>query len=282
LDAISEERRIAGSAYVCPELKPFLSVVVPAFNEEHRLPATLAAIGAYLSAQPYTSELIVVDDGSTDATLDAALAMRPCVGYRVISQQHKGKAAAVRSGVLAAEGQRILFTDADLSTPIAAAAELLERIENGAAIAIGSREGASARRIDEPLYRHIMGRAFNWIVRVLAVRGIDDTQCGFKMFRRDAAGLIFPALRLHQSASRLVGPRVSAFDVEILFLAQRLALPIAEVPVTWTHAQGSKVRPGVDALRMLADVLAVRLNALSGKYNDLEAGNTNLSDARER
>jgi glycosyltransferase involved in cell wall biosynthesis len=265
---------------VSSELAPFLSVVVPAFNEQHRLPSSIAAIGAYLADQSYTSELIVVDDGSTDATIETALSLRPCGSYRVISQSHKGKAAAVRSGVMAARGRRILFTDADLSTPITAAAELLAEIEAGAAVAIGSREGTRARRIDEPAYRHVMGRAFNWIVQALAVKGINDTQCGFKMFSREAANLIFPALRLHQSPSRLTGPRVTAFDVEILFLARRYGLPIAEVPVIWTHVQGSKVRPGLDALRMFADVVTVRLNAIAGKYNQLEAANIEQPGSR--
>lgn len=275
-------RRIAGSANVCQKEMPYLSVIVPAYNEAQRLPATLATIGAYLSAQPYRAELIVVDDGSTDATLERALELRPCPGYRVISQPHKGKAAAVRAGVLASCGKRILFTDADLSTPIESTGELLHEIESGAAIAIGSREGAMARRIDEPLYRHFMGRAFNLIVRVVAVRGINDTQCGFKLFTRDAAEVIFPALRLHQSSRPLAGPRVSAFDVEILFLARRLGLKIAEAQVIWTHAHGSKVRPGIDALRMLADVLSVRLNAIAGKYNQLDAARLKSPDVRER
>lgn len=247
---------------------PYLSVVVPAYNEEARLPATLARIGEFLASRPYESELIVVDDGSSDETAARALEKRPFTGaYRVISQPHRGKAAAVRLGVMEARGRNILFTDADLSTPIEAVDDLLAEIERGADVAIGSREGASARRIGEPFYRHLMGRAFNRIVQFVAVPGIDDTQCGFKLFTCRAARVIFPALRLHQSNHRLRGPKVSAFDVEILFLARRYGFEIAEVPVVWKHVPGSKVRPALDSFRMLLDVFRVRLNALLGKYN---------------
>jgi len=247
---------------------PYLSVIVPAYNEEARLPTTLATIGAFLESRPYPAELIVIDDGSSDATLSRALERRPYSGaYRVLSQPHQGKAAAVRLGVLQARGQNILFTDADLSTPIEAVDALLAEIERGADIAIGSREGASARRIGEPFYRHLMGRAFNRVVQLVAVPGIDDTQCGFKLFTRRAARVIFPELRLHQSGHRLRGPKVSAFDVEILYLARRHGMKIAEVPVIWKHVPGSKVRPALDSVRMLLDVLQVRVNALLGKYN---------------
>ncbi len=247
---------------------PYLSIILPAYNEESRLPESLDSIGEYLRTVSYSSELIVVDDGSDDRTVEQALSMRPgATRYRVLSQPHKGKAAAVRTGVLAAKGEHILFTDADLSTPIAAVQLLLTEIDRGADIAIGSREGQAARRINEPAYRHVMGRAFNRVVQLLAVPGIDDTQCGFKLFTAHAARQIFPYLRLHQGSDRLIGPKVSAFDVEILFISRQRGLVIAEVPVNWTHVQGSKVRPIVDALRMLLDVFAVRLNAVAGKYN---------------
>lgn len=247
---------------------PFLSVVIPAYNEEHRLPSTIDAVATYLSAQTYLWELIVVDDGSDDRTVDVARRLACDAGpYRILELEHRGKAAAVRAGVLAARGENILFSDADLSTPISAVDELLAMRQVGYDIVIGSREGASARRLGEPVYRHYMGRAFNWVVRAIAVRGVKDTQCGFKLFSRQAADRIFPKLRLHQTDAALTGPRVSAFDVELLYIARRDGFRIAEVPVVWTHVPGSKVRPGIDALRMFIDVLFVRWNALRGKYN---------------
>ncbi len=248
--------------------QPFLSVVVPAYNEQARLPNTLAAIAAFLCAQEYTSEVIVADDGSQDDTVAAARAEADSFQHlSVLELDHRGKAAAVRRGILAATGRNVLFTDADLSTPIEAVQALLDQRANGFDVAIGSREGAIAQRIGEPHYRHIMGRAFNWVVRLAAVRGIKDTQCGFKLVSRQVALDVVPRLRVSQPRSAISGPRVSAFDVELLFLARQRGYRIAEVPVVWTHAHGSKVRPGIDALRMFGDVLAVRWNALRGKYN---------------
>lgn len=247
---------------------PFLSVVVPAYNEADRLPSTIQAIAAYLLDQPYTSEIIVVDDGSDDGTGNVARrALDQRIPGSVLELDHRGKAAAVRTGVLAASGRNVLFTDADLSTPIASVEKLLELRKNGNDVVIGSREGVHARRIREPVYRHLMGRAFNWFVRAIAVRGVRDTQCGFKLFGRAAVEDIFPRLVLHQSDASLRGPRVSAFDVEVLYIAERQGFKVAEAPVVWTHVPGSKVRPGVDAIRMFMDVLQVRWNALRGKYN---------------
>jgi glycosyltransferase involved in cell wall biosynthesis len=168
--------------------------------------------------------------------------------------------------MLAARGQFILFTDADLSTPIEFADALLAALDTGADVAIGSREGAQARRIGEPFYRHLMGRVFNAFVRLIAVPHIDDTQCGFKAFRRGPAREIFRRTRLHVR-KRVRGPMVTAFDVEALYIARRLDYSIAEIPVRWTHVSGSKVNPLVDSVRMLRDVLYVRVYALRGRYN---------------
>jgi len=248
--------------------RPFLSVVVPAYNEELRLPATLETIRQFLADQDYTSEVIVIDDGSEDRTDSVARELESDeFQYRVLRQRHRGKAAAVRAGVELSTGQNILFTDADLSTPIEAVSQLIEMRKSGYDIAIGSREGMQARRINEPQYRHLMGRAFNAVVQLAAIRGIRDTQCGFKLVSREVADQVFPKLLVHQSGLTIRGPRVSAFDVELLFVARKFGYTIAEVPVVWTHATGSKVRPGIDSLRMFIDVLTVRWNALRGKYN---------------
>ncbi len=263
-DAMNIDSRPDG----CTEQRPFLSVVIPAYNEEQRLPATLESIRQFLNSQAYSSEVIVVDDGSDDRT--SAVARDSGSGnphYQVVRQQHLGKAAAVSAGVGISKGRNILFTDADLSTPIEAVKLLLEYRGRGFDIAIGSREGVQARRINEPQYRHLMGRAFNGVVQLAAIRGIRDTQCGFKLVSRDVADQVFPKLLVHQSGRPVRGPRVSAFDVELLFVARKAGYKIAEVPVVWTHAPGSKVRPGVDSMRMFLDVLTVRWNSMRGKYN---------------
>jgi dolichyl-phosphate beta-glucosyltransferase len=208
-----------------------------------------------------------VDDGSSDATLHIAREFASAhPRFRVLALPHRGKASAVRAGVLAARGRIVLFSDADLSTPLPQTAELVAAIRSGADVAIGSREGVGARRIGEPAYRHVMGRVFNAVVRALAVPGINDTQCGFKAFRRPVAQDLFQRARLYTGDQLVSGPRVTGFDVEILYLARKRGYRIIEVPVQWRHVAGSKVRPLRDAARMFIDVTHVRFNALAGRY----------------
>lgn len=248
--------------------RPFLSIVIPAYNEENRLPATLAAVTEYLEARPYSSEIIVADDGSTDCTLNIARAYRPSTDeYRVLNMPHRGKASTVRDAILAASGEIVMFTDADLSTPMPYLDRLLHALADGADVAIGSREGDGSRRVGEPVYRHAMGRVFNAVVRMLAVPGINDTQCGFKAFKAQAAHDVFAVARLHSDDGPISGPRVTGFDVEILYLARKRGYKIVEIPVEWTHVAGSKVAPVRDSVRMFADVVRVRYNALRGRYD---------------
>lgn len=174
--------------------EPFLSIVIPAYNEERRLPATLAAITAFLANEPYPSEVIVVDDGSEDRTAEVAAAI-PSV--KVLHCDHRGKGFAVRAGALAARGAIVLLCDADLAVPIEEWSRLRAAIEAGYPIAIGSREGVGATREGEPWYRHVMGRVFNWIIRLVALRGINDTQCGFKALRREVARDLFQRVRIY-------------------------------------------------------------------------------------
>lgn len=253
-----------------------ISLVFPVYNESGRLAQTFEQVAAWLAAPPRTpAEVILADDGSEDGTLallEEFARQRPG-SVQVLRLPHRGKAATVRDGVLAARGELVLFSDADLSVPLDDAALLIAAIEDGADVAIGSRELPGATREAEPAYRHLMGRAFNQVVQVLLVPGIQDTQCGFKMFRRAAGRGIFESLRCHAVGTRPVrGPMVTAFDVELLFLARQRGLRIDEVPVHWTHGPGSKVRPVLDSLRMLRDVLHVRWAALRGAYRD---GSTN-------
>jgi dolichyl-phosphate beta-glucosyltransferase len=253
---------------VTSDCHPDLSIVVPAYNEATRLPSTLESIAAYIAASQRHIEVIVVNDGSDDDTLCIARRVHSrSDDYRVIDAPHRGKAAAVRTGVLEASGDIILFTDADLSTPIEYADRLIDAINSGADIAIGSREGAGSRRVGEPWYRHVMGRVFNRLVRTLAVPGIDDTQCGFKAFRAEAARDVFSRTRLYSDDALVSGPRVTGFDVEILHLALRQGYRVVETPVYWKHVGGSKVNPARDSVRMFADVVRVRYLAARGRYD---------------
>ena len=236
---------------------PLLSVVIPAFNESARIIGTLDELAQYLGEQEYTSEVLVVDDGSAD---DTAELVRQWAADRpdtfVISIPHAGKGWAVRAGMLAARGSYRLMCDADLAMPVHWVGEFMKRMEAGLDIVIGSREAAGARRFDEPAYRHLMGRVFNGVVRMLAVRGFQDTQCGFKCFRAEVADQLF----------RLQRTRGMGFDVEILFLAVKRGFSIEEMPIDWYHQDISKVRPGVDTIDMLKDTIVIRLRDLTGKY----------------
>jgi dolichyl-phosphate beta-glucosyltransferase len=248
---------------------PSLSLVIPAYNEAARIDATLTEVGRYLAAQPYASEIILVDDGSTDATGDLARSFAASAPRtRVVAIPHGGKAAAVRAGMRAATGDLIGFADADLATPLHHLDDLRQVIAAGCDVAIGSREGHGARRIGEPLYRHVMGRAFNRLVRFLLLPGIQDTQCGFKLFRRAAAQEILRLSRLYAAPrARTTGPRVTAFDVELLVVARRRGYRICTVPVVWTYGEQSKVNPVRDTWYNLLDVLRVRVYAWNGFYD---------------
>ncbi|MBI3741772.1 MAG: glycosyltransferase family 2 protein, partial [Chloroflexi bacterium] len=240
--------------------RPFLSVVIPAYNEARRLPDTLARVVEFLAHQKYPSQVLVVDDGSTDETargVEEFCAANPRVA--LIRNEHRGKGFAVRTGVQHARGEIILLFDADSSTPIEDVEKLLPWFERGYAIVIGSREGAGAKRISEPFYRHVMGRVFNFVVRAVTVRGINDTQCGFKALQSDAAHAIFLRAQLYRAnAGRVHGAMVTAYDVEVLFLGQKLGYRIKEVPVEWRYGSESKVNPLKDSYRNFRDVVLVR------------------------
>lgn len=257
----------ANVALAPDEATPALSLVIPAYNEAARIGATVAQAIAWLAAQPFSSELIVVDDGSDDETASRAEQALQGAAGRVIRIPHGGKAAAVRAGMVAARGRQIAFSDADLATPLDFLTALRVALEQGSDVAIGSREGAGARRIGEPPYRHLMGRVFNGLVRLLLLPGIHDTQCGFKLFRADVARDVLARSRLYrEGAAPVSGPRVTAFDVELLAIARRRGYQIAAVPVVWTYGEGSKVRPAHDTWHNMRDVLVVWIGAKRGLY----------------
>jgi dolichyl-phosphate beta-glucosyltransferase len=251
------------------EQGPSLSLVIPAYNEAARIRQTLETAWDYLTHQPFVTELLLVDDGSPDQTGAIASAFAgDHPGVRVLTIAHGGKAAALRAGLASATGAVIAFSDADLATPLHYLEDFRRAIVGGDDVVIGSREGQGAVRIDEPVYRHWMGRVFNLIVRLLLLPEIQDTQCGFKMFRREAALAVLTRARLYRDVgSTLRGPRVTAFDVELLVVARRLGYRIRTVPVAWTYGSQSKVNPVRDTLNNLADVLRVKWNDVRGRYD---------------
>jgi glycosyltransferase involved in cell wall biosynthesis len=240
--------------------RPFLSIVIPAYNEAGRLPASLEQLADYLAAQPYTSEVLVVDDGSTDNT--AAVAEGFAAQFRslrVLREPHRGKGGTVKAGMLAASGDHVLFADADFSMPVGDLAKFVPVLHAGYDVAIASREGPGARRFNEPGYRHLMGRVYNLIVRLFAIGGLQDTQCGFKCFRREVAQKVF----------RLQTMNGWGFDVEVLYIARKHGYRISEVPIDWYYGASSKVSPVRDTMRMFREVFEVRWNDLCGRYSRL-------------
>lgn len=253
-----------------------LSVIIPAYNEEERLPGTIAETRDFLETLPCAWELLIADDGSTDRTgelASAAEAADPRV--RHVRLQHGGKAVAVRAGIRAAKGEAVIFTDADLATPIHYVGDAYRLLTGSYDVVIGSREGVGAQRQGEPLHRHWMGRLYNYVVQAVLLPGIRDTQCGFKGFRRRVALDLFTSSVLYPEGGREVkGPLVTGFDVELLYLARKRGYQVKELPVIWTHIAGSKVRPGIDGLLMLKDVFQVRLNDLRGRYASPDRGHS--------
>lgn len=249
-------------------VQPFLSIVVPAYNEERRLKGSLEKVLAFLQTKDYPAEVIVVDDGSTDNTVGIVEGFMARYSFvSLIRNDHRGKGYAVRIGMLAARGAYVLFSDADLATPIEEVDRLLAFLEDGYDIVIGSREGLGAQRINEPWYRHLMGRVFNLLVRLVAVGGFQDTQCGFKCFRREVAQDLFQRVQLYGAETGLArGGMVTGFDVEVLFLALKRGYKVKEVPVQWHYGTNTKVNPLLDSVRMFMDVLRVRLNDWQGRY----------------
>jgi dolichyl-phosphate beta-glucosyltransferase len=238
-------------------MRPALSLVIPAYNEQARLPYTLSEIEAYVCRAELDCEVVVVDNGSRDNT--SSVVRQAAAGFhqlRLLRTDRRGKGRAVRTGALSARGEVVLFADADLSWSVDDLGRIPALVDDATPIVIGSREGSGARRIGEPGYRHFMGRVFNQVVQTLAVPGIEDSQCGFKAFRADAARAIF-------SRQRIDG---FGFDVEVLYLARRLGFEVRVVPLQWEHKENSRVAPVADTLGMLSDVLRVRLNDWRGLY----------------
>lgn len=248
-------------------MKPYLSVVIPSYNEQKNLSrGVLDRVLSYLKSQKYSWEILLSDDGSTDGTT-AELHQFATKDHRikVIENIHAGKGPTVQSGMLKATGTWVLFTDFDQSTPLFEVENLL-RYQNSHQVIIGSREITGAKRDQEPFHRHLMGKGFNVLVQALAIPGIHDTQCGFKIFRSDACQAVFSQLVVYGRSQARLDAFTGAFDVEALFLAKKKGYKIKEVPITWHHNETNRVNPVKDSLRMLIDIIKVRLADLSGKY----------------
>jgi dolichyl-phosphate beta-glucosyltransferase len=246
---------------------PYLSIVIPAYNEETNIRlGALEKVSRYLEGQKYLREVIVVDDGSTDATRilldDFAKTNKD---FTIIHNAHLGKAGTVITGVQKAKGDIVLFSDLDQATPLREVEKLLPFFEQGYDVVIGSR---SAKREGAPLTRLIMAKGFMWLrSMILGLHGITDTQCGFKAFRRGVARLIFSSLTLYGHKHIVKGSMVTAgFDIEVLFVAKQKGYKIKEVPVEWHYVETRRVSPLTDSIQGLFDILKIRMNAFRGDY----------------
>jgi glycosyltransferase involved in cell wall biosynthesis len=240
---------------------PQLSIVIPAYNESARIETALERVLSCVAEQKWDAEVLVVDDGSKDNT--AAIVERWMVAHPrlhlIKNVGNRGKGYSVRNGLLQAAGDIVMFTDADLSSPMEEAERLIAAIGDGADVAIGSRWLDRTRQtIHQPLYRQFFGRCFNWITRRVMGLPFKDTQCGFKAFKREAAQVIF----------RLQTIERWGFDPEILFIARKLKFTIREVPVTWGHDERSRISYLKDGMKMLEDMAVIRGNSMRGRYDE--------------
>jgi dolichyl-phosphate beta-glucosyltransferase len=256
-------------------LLPSVTIVIPAYNESARLGRTLDRILDFAYREAWPAEIIVVNDGSTDQTAELVQAYAErSPSVRLLSNPgNRGKGYSVRNGVLHANGEFILFTDADLSSPIEEAPKLFRALENGTDIAIGSRWVRPELQTQrQSVTRQILGRVFNGFLRLFLGLKFNDTQCGFKALRQPAAKAVFPLQKVEGWG----------FDPEILFLAQKMGFSVAEVPVVWAHDDGSRIHPLADGAKMIADMIRIRWYDLSGKYNSDTAVQPSAVRASER
>jgi dolichyl-phosphate beta-glucosyltransferase len=260
LNAENRHARLMGVDPTTPHRLLGYSIIIPAYNEGARVGATLEKVLAHVAKLGWDAEIIAVDDGSRDNTVEIIR------GYaeknprlRLLQNPgNRGKGYSVRNGMLHAQGELLLFSDADLSAPIEEADKLFGAIAGGADIAIGSRwlrRDLQTQR--QPFYRQIFGRIFNLMLRVTLGLTFKDTQCGFKAFTRDAAMQIFPLQKIERWG----------FDPELLYLARKLKFKVAEVPVEWAHSEGTRISPLRDGTRMFLEMLKIRWNAITGKYD---------------
>ncbi len=243
--------------------RPAYSIIIPAYNEGERVGATLEKVLAYAAEQGWDAEVIVVNDGSRDNTTEIVRSyVEKNPRLRLLENPgNRGKGYSVRNGMLHAQGETLLFSDADLSSPIEEAEKLFAALENGADVAIGSRWLQSDLQTQrQPLHRQLFGRVFNLLLRMILGLSFKDTQCGFKAFTRPAAETIFPLQNIERWG----------FDPELLYLAKKFKFKAVEVPVAWAHREGTRINPLRDGAKMFLEMLKIRWNALTGKYAGTE------------
>jgi glycosyltransferase involved in cell wall biosynthesis len=249
------------------------SIVVPAYNEADKISSTIVQILNFMrNFSPDSFELLISDDGSTDSTVSIVeQLMKENPELKVVKNLHRGKGPTVWSAFMQAEGDYIYMADADLSTPISELKKLsVWAEEQGYDIVIASREGIGAERVNEPFHRHLMGRVFNLLVRLVALPDMKDTQCGFKLFTKKCVQDIFPRMYTLKNAKELKKPYTGAWDVEVLLLAKSLGYKIKSVPVTWVYVKTTRVSPVSDSLKMAFEVLQIKFRLLRGKYKTVQ------------
>lgn len=251
-------------------MRPLITIIIPAYNESRNFKkGALNKVVTYLKGVKYSYEVLIVDDGSSDDSISKINTFcQVNKNFFLIKRPHLGKAAAIYAGVKEAKGELILFTDFDQATPLREIEKLLPFIKRGYDVVIGSREVEGSRREKEPFYRHLMGRVFNLVVKLFALKGIADTQCGFKIFQTKVAKDLFGKMKVYSLGDKEIRHAFTgAVDVELLFLARKMGYKIAEVPVAWKHFKTSRVHPIRDSVIMFFDVLKIKVNALLGRYD---------------
>lgn len=237
-------------------MKPFLSIIIPAHNEANRLPNSLEQVFNFLEKQSFTAEVLVVENGSSDETLNIAQRFAEQHANMRVLQSDRGKGAAVKRGFLEAQGDYRFMCDADLSMPIEELSKFIPPAINNFDIAIASREAKGAVRYNEPRYRHLGGRVINFLIQLFILPGLNDTQCGFKCF----------SAKVIEDIGKLQTLSGWSFDIELLYIARRRKYRIREIPIHWVHHPETKVSAVRDAIHMIQDIFRIRVNAFRGLY----------------
>ncbi len=245
------------------------SIVIPAYNESDKIINTLSNVVSFMDYFNPDYEVLVCNDGSVDSTASLVRDFsKEHPKIKLVDNSHRGKGPTIWSGVMTAEGDFIYVADADLSAPMSELKKMYVWIsEQNYDLVIASREGIGANRVGEPFYRHLMGRIFNLLVQSVLLPGIKDSQCGFKLFKKDAAKQLFAKLKVYgPEALEIKDAYLGAFDVEVLYIAKKLGFRVKEVPVTWQYVKTTRLNPIADSLKMARDVLLVKINYSKGVY----------------